>query len=163
MTKSSTPEAPVKSIVGELGDAIYMPPPALDVPPDMVVPPTLKLAKIIEKTASFISSQGTQMEIIVKAKQANNPMFQFLHFDSALHPFYRHVQAAIRNGIYVIPDEDDVAENAEKAPENVDEPTNGQSNESDSESDTYLHPSLQPKVPVIKVHSLFKCRGIWIS
>nr|CAG4637846.1 EOG090X07RL [Chydorus sphaericus] len=148
VTKSSTPEAPVKSIVGELGDAIYMPPPALDVPPDMVVPPTRKLARVIEKTASFISSQGTQMEIIVKAKQANNPMFQFLHFDSALHPFYRHVQAAIRNGTYVIPDEDDAAESAEKdPPENVDETTNGQSNESDSESDNYLHPSLQPKVP----------------
>lgn len=102
------------------------------------------------------------MEIIVKAKQANNPMFQFLHFDSALHPFYRHVQAAIRNGTYVIPDEDDAAESAEKdPPENVNDNTNGQSNESDSENDNYLHPSLQPKVPVIIINSLCKCRAMW--
>lgn len=133
--------APVKSTVGELGDAVYVPPPTLDVPPEMVVPPTRKLARIIEKTAQFISSQGTQMEIIVKAKQANNPMFGFLHFDSALHPFYRHILAAVRNGTYVVPAEDeDVGDKPEE--------TNGQSNASDSESESYLHPSLQPKVAV---------------
>lgn len=89
-------EAPLQSTLGQLGDAVYVPPPILDVPPDIVVPPTQKLARIVEKTANFIASQGTQMEIIVKAKQANNPMFQFLHFDTALHPFYRHVLTAIR-------------------------------------------------------------------
>nr|SVE86806.1 EOG090X07RL [Daphnia similis] len=106
-------EAPLQSTLGQLGDAVYVPPPILDVPPDVIVPPTQKLARIIEKTANFISSQGTQMEIIVKAKQANNPMFQFLHFDTALHPFYRHILAAIRNGAYVVPAEDPV-ENDEK-------------------------------------------------
>nr|CAG4641773.1 EOG090X07RL [Eurycercus lamellatus] len=139
------PSEVVKSTLGELGDTLYVPPPSLDVPADMAVPPTQKLARIVEKTAQFISSQGTQMEIIVKAKQANNSMFQFLHFDSPLHPFYRHVLAAIRNGTYVILAEDD-AENSEKVEE-----SNGQANEqingSDSESDNYLHPSLQSKVP----------------
>nr|SVE88691.1 EOG090X07RL [Daphnia sinensis] len=106
-------EAPLQSTLGQLGDAVYVPPPILDVPPDIIVPPTQKLARIIEKTANFISSQGTQMEIIVKAKQANNPMFQFLHFDTALHPFYRHILAAIRNGTYVVPAEDPV-ENDDK-------------------------------------------------
>nr|SVE91817.1 EOG090X07RL [Daphnia sinensis] len=140
-------EAPLQSTLGQLGDAVYVPPPILDVPPDIIVPPTQKLARIIEKTANFISSQGTQMEIIVKAKQANNPMFQFLHFDTALHPFYRHILAAIRNGTYVVPAEDPV-ENDEKE----ESKNNGHVNESDSESENYLHPSLQPKASDQAVH-----------
>lgn len=136
-------EAPVQSTLGQLGDAVYVPPPILDVPPDIVVPPTQKLARIIEKTANFIASQGTQMEIIVKAKQANNPMFQFLLFDTALHPFYRHVLAAIRNGTYIVPDEEPLENESKEEPEN-----NGHLNGSDSENDSYLHPSLQPKVSV---------------
>nr|SVE75809.1 EOG090X07RL [Daphnia hispanica] len=133
-------EALIQSTLGQLGDAVYVPPPILDVPPDIIVPPTQKLARIIEKTANFISSQGTQMEIIVKAKQANNPMFQFLHFDTALHPFYRHILAAIRNGNYVVPAEDPV-----ESDEKEECKDNGHVHESDSESENYLHPSLQPK------------------
>nr|SVE73610.1 EOG090X07RL [Daphnia atkinsoni] len=140
-------EAPLQSTLGHLGDAVYVPPPILDVPPDIIVPPTQKLARIIEKTANFISSQGTQMEIIVKAKQANNPMFQFLHFDTALHPFYRHILAAVRNGSYIVPAEDPV-ENDEKE----ECKSNGHVNESDSESENYLHPSLQPKASEPVVH-----------
>ncbi|EFX75393.1 hypothetical protein DAPPUDRAFT_226343, partial [Daphnia pulex] len=140
-------EVPLQSALGELGDAVYVPPPILDVPPDIIVPPTQKLARIIEKTANFISSQGTQMEIIVKAKQTNNPMFQFLHFDTALHPFYRHVLAAIRNGNYVVPTEDPV-ENDDRGESAK---SNGHVNESDSEGDNYLHPLLQSKIsdPVV--------------
>nr|SVE77658.1 EOG090X07RL [Daphnia lumholtzi]SVE78286.1 EOG090X07RL [Daphnia lumholtzi] len=114
----SSREAPLQSTLGQLGDAVYVPPPILDVPPNIIVPPTQKLARIIEKTANFISSQGTQMEIIVKAKQANNPMFQFLHFDTALHPFYRHILAAIRNGTYVVPAEDPVENDENEKEEN---------------------------------------------
>nr|SVE79544.1 EOG090X07RL [Daphnia magna] len=140
-------EAPLQSTLGQLGDAVYVPPPILDVPPDIIVPPTQKLARIIEKTANFISSQGTQMEIIVKAKQANNPMFQFLHFDTALHPFYRHILAAIRNGSYFVPAEDPVESDEKEECKN-----NGHVNESDSESENYLHPSLQPKASDQAVH-----------
>lgn len=140
-------EAPLQSTLGQLGDAVYIPPPILDVPPDIIVPPTQKLARIIEKTANFISSQGTQMEIIVKAKQANNPMFQFLHFDTALHPFYRHILAAIRNGSYFVPAEDPVESDEKEECKN-----NGHVNESDSESENYLHPSLQPKASDQAVH-----------
>lgn len=132
---------------------MYVPPPMLDVPPDIIVPPTQKLARIVEKTANFISSQGTQMEIVVKAKQANNPMFQFLHFDNALHPFYRHVLTAIRNGTYDVPAEEPGTEtNDKEEPDN-----NGQSNQSDSESENYLHPSLQPKI--VTVSRRVKCTG----
>ena len=127
---------------------MYVPPPALDVPPGVVVPPTLKLAKIIEKTALFISTQGTQMEIIVKAKQANNPMFEFLHFDCVLHPFYQHVLTSIRNGTYVVPSEEEL-EN-EKSSDNKSEQSSSYQNVvSDGEGDSYLHPSLQPKAEVM--------------
>lgn len=114
-TEVNSKDAPVKSIIGELGDGIYIPPPSLEVPPETAVPPTQKLAKIIEKTANFISSQGVQMEIIVKTKQANNPMFQFLHFDSPLHPFYRHVLTAIRNGTYTVPTDDESEANVKES------------------------------------------------
>lgn len=125
-----------KSVQGELGDIVYVPPPLLDVPTDTVVPPTLKLAKIVEKTANFISAHGTQMEIVVKAKQANNPLFQFLHFDCLLHPFYRHVLNAIRSGTYVVIDED------ETKSDNCDDEESNAAAQSD-DGDDYLHPSLQ--------------------
>lgn len=161
VNEASTSESVKVSTLGELGDVIYVPPPELDVPPEIIVPPTLKLAKVVLKTANFISSEGAQMEIVLKAKQANNPMFQFLHFDSALHPFYRHVLTAIRNRTYVVPAEDDAAADAENN-NNENTPVtatvvNGGSKDDSEDSDTsessddhYLHPSLQPaKVLVI--------------
>ena len=63
-------------------------------------PDSVKLNAIIEKTALFISQQGAQMEILLKMKQANNPQFQFLSFDSSLHPYYRHLLMAIKTGRY---------------------------------------------------------------
>jgi len=63
-------------------------------------PDSVKLNAIIEKTALFISQQGAQMEILLKMKQANNPQFQFLSFDSLLHPYYRHLLMAIKTGRY---------------------------------------------------------------
>lgn len=47
------------------------------------------------------------MEILIKAKQANNPQFSFLSIDGALHPYYRIVLEAIKSGKY----------NPEKQPE----------------------------------------------
>ena len=60
-----------------------------------------KLHSIIEKTATFIVRQGTQMEIIIKAKQKFNPFFSFLDFGDALNPYYRHVLHVISTGAYV--------------------------------------------------------------
>lgn len=61
-------------------------------------PTTVKQNARIEKTAFFISQQGAQMEILLKAKQAGNPQFDFLSHDSSLHSYYRHILMAIKTG-----------------------------------------------------------------
>lgn len=40
------------------------------------------------------------MEILLKMKQAENPQFNFLSYDNDLHPYYRHMLAAIKNQRY---------------------------------------------------------------
>jgi len=59
-------------------------------------PETMKQHAIIEKTARFIATQGAQMEILIKAKQANNTQFDFLTQGGHLQPYYRHLLAAIK-------------------------------------------------------------------
>lgn len=41
------------------------------------------------------------MEIVIKTKQAGNPMFAFLCFDNSLNPYYKHMVMMIKNGRYV--------------------------------------------------------------
>ena len=54
--------------------------------------PSLKtLANVLEKTAEFIASQGAQMEILMRAKEASNLKFQFLNPDNSYHPIYKQV------------------------------------------------------------------------
>ncbi|XP_026838866.1 protein suppressor of white apricot isoform X2 [Drosophila erecta] len=65
-------------------------------PLDMQLPETMKQHAIIEKTARFIATQGAQMEILIKAKQANNTQFDFLTQGGHLQPYYRHLLAAIK-------------------------------------------------------------------
>lgn len=98
-------------------------PEGLAVPPDVQLPATMKLHYLIEKTAAFISKHGLQMEILIKAKQANNPQFEFLSFDSLLNPYYKLLVSSIRSGSYV--------------------PQDDKADETDSDDDDhYLHPSL---------------------
>lgn len=40
------------------------------------------------------------MEVLIKAKQADNPQFSFLSIDGELHPYYKHVLHAIKSGKY---------------------------------------------------------------
>lgn len=40
------------------------------------------------------------MEILVKAKQANNPMFDFLNFNGRLKPFYKHMLQMMKDDNY---------------------------------------------------------------
>lgn len=72
----------------------------LDLPVDMEFPTTLKLNQIIEKTAKFISSQGLQMEILLKTKQASNPQFNFLNLDGQYNCYYKHILSMMKNGTY---------------------------------------------------------------
>lgn len=60
----------------------------------------MKQHAIIEKTARFIASQGVQMEILLKAKQSNNPQFEFLSQNSTLNPYYKYVINSIKDGTY---------------------------------------------------------------
>lgn len=48
----------------------------------------------------FVCRQGPQMEILIKAKQGNNPHFSFLNQNDTLYKFYRHVLAGFKNGHY---------------------------------------------------------------
>uniref|UniRef100_A0A8D9EMV9 Protein suppressor of white apricot n=1 Tax=Cacopsylla melanoneura TaxID=428564 RepID=A0A8D9EMV9_9HEMI len=118
-------------------DDVFSPdmvPAQLDMPINTVLPISKKLFAIIEKTALFIHSQGAQMEILLKMKQASNPQFGFLSFDNPLYPFYRHVLSAIQSGRYVPTSRDE-------------KKTNTVDHNSSTEQDEYLHPSLQ--VPTV--------------
>lgn len=54
------------------------------------------------------------MEILIKAKQANNPLFDFLNQNGRLNPFYKHTLQAIKDGNY--PTENNQMENAQAQP-----------------------------------------------
>ncbi|TPX70591.1 hypothetical protein SpCBS45565_g01652 [Spizellomyces sp. 'palustris'] len=70
------------------------------VPAAMITPPDQRIADIIEKTATFINnSTNPQMEVLIQAKQANNPDFGFLHLQHSLHPYYEHVRSVQKSGL----------------------------------------------------------------
>ncbi|KAK8747077.1 hypothetical protein OTU49_016979, partial [Cherax quadricarinatus] len=111
----------------EADEDTFIPPPELSVPQGMVVPETVKQNKIIVKTSKFIVTQGGQMEIVIKTKQAGNPMFSFLSFDNPLNAYYKHMVAMIKNGRYRPADEVERVKSRR---------------ESDGNGGQYLHPSL---------------------
>lgn len=94
-------------------DEVYVPHPKFAIPLDMDLPETTKVHAIIEKTAKFIAGQGSQMEILIKAKQANNPLFEFLNQSSRLNRFYKHMLQTMKDGKY--------PENSERAEDVSDE------------------------------------------
>ncbi|KAK4767807.1 hypothetical protein SAY87_002948 [Trapa incisa] len=53
------------------------------------LPPTEKLHQIIARTATFVSKNGGQSEIVLRVKQGDNPTFGFLMPDHRLHPYFR--------------------------------------------------------------------------
>lgn len=93
---------------------------------------------IIEKTAKFISTQGAQMEILIKAKQANNPLFEFLNQNSRLNPFYKHSLQSMKDGNY--PNSNDQSPSTETQNQN-------DNNGSGTIFQSYYNPTAnQPKV-----------------
>ncbi|XP_063930077.1 splicing factor, suppressor of white-apricot homolog isoform X2 [Zophobas morio] len=111
-------------------DEKFVPPPNLDVPVDIAIPKTLKENIRIEKTALFVCKQGPQMEILIKAKQADNPQFGFLNQGHQLYKYYRHVLTAIKSGRYQVTSS---LKKEEKREESTDTSTT---------EEHYLHPSL---------------------
>lgn len=87
------------------------------IPPNLVVPETMKQQAVIEKTARFIASQGVQMEILLKAKQSNNPLFAFLLHADSLNPYYKHMLEAIKGGNYPAEEDKDKEEPTTVEPE----------------------------------------------
>ena len=50
-----------------------------------------QMATVIEKTSEFMATQGAQMEILMRAKEAHNPKFQFLNPGNPYHSIYKQV------------------------------------------------------------------------
>lgn len=71
-------------------------------------PDSMKLHAVIEKTAKFIATQGPQMEILIKAKQSNNPQFEFLNLNNRLNRYYKHLLNAVKHGFYPAEETNDV-------------------------------------------------------
>ncbi|CAG0881621.1 unnamed protein product [Darwinula stevensoni] len=82
-------------------DQEFSSPPGLHLPSDLILPRMMKQHHVIEKTADFVARHGSQMEILVRAKQASNPHFGFLAFDDPLNPYYRHLLHLIHDGRYI--------------------------------------------------------------
>ncbi|RUS24995.1 hypothetical protein BC938DRAFT_472769 [Jimgerdemannia flammicorona] len=88
-----------------------------NVPAGMKTPTTKQQAEIIERTARFITSSESdpaQMEILIQAKQSQNPLFAFLSRDHALHAYYRHVSWLMQAGLFGYGSEDDEEEEEEE-------------------------------------------------
>ena len=94
------PEAPREEDLEEESEELYVPGPELDLPPDISPPSTVKQFSVIEKTAMMIAKQGPQMEILLKAKQADNPVFGFLWMEHDYNKFYRHLTTLVRTKQY---------------------------------------------------------------
>lgn len=111
----------------------------------MEIPPTEKLNQIIEKTAKFISSQGPQMEILLKTKQASNPQFNFLNHDGQYNAYYKHILVMMKNNSYPW-QETATTQNEVKNDENEKSCENGNGVESNGTlSSTVFIPKIQYK------------------
>ncbi|RDD37811.1 Splicing factor, suppressor of white-apricot-like protein [Trichoplax sp. H2] len=122
----------------------FIAPPELEVPPNMETPKTAKMHTIIARTALFVSQNGLQLEIVLKAKQANNPQFEFLYFDKPLNDYYKHVLKMIKAGSYEYrPPESNVKDANNKSEDQQDQECDKGS--SDGDSDYELHPALRPQ------------------
>ncbi|KAK2181752.1 hypothetical protein NP493_383g04028 [Ridgeia piscesae] len=109
-------------------DEEFIPPSDFHVPDGIKLPDTVKMNAIVVRTAKCISEHGTQMEIIIKTKQADNPQFHFLEYDSELYPYYRHLVQVIKSGRY--------------NPSSMLKPRRSRQESVTEEDEHYLHPSL---------------------
>lgn len=73
------------------------------------------------------------MEILIKAKQANNPLFDFLNQSGRLNPFYKHTLQSMKDGNYPLDD---------PKTENVQELSNNGLNTTESMYQSYYSPNI---------------------
>ncbi|KAH9501872.1 hypothetical protein DERF_012681 [Dermatophagoides farinae] len=135
-------------------DDDYQIPIGLIIPDNMQLPSNMKLHQIIAKTASFVSTQGLQMEILLKTKQASNSNFEFLSIDSRLHPYYKHLLSEMKSGRYRFNDD------SPKQSKSNDDNHQDESDDDDDDDGDYLHPSLLSKktsqtIEKVEIPSLF--------
>ncbi|CAF3358969.1 unnamed protein product [Rotaria sp. Silwood1] len=121
----------------------FYPSEKLQIPYGMDIPESIKLNAVIEKTASFVSTSGVQMEIVLKTKQANNPQFDFLKYDHYLNPYYRHLIIMIKSGKYRPNLDNNSANNNQKKKSNKNGIDQNSSHDEDESGDSYLHPLLR--------------------
>ena len=115
----------------------------------LMQPCTWKLHQIIQRTAKFISQQGTQMEIIIKTKQQYNAHFSFLHYNDRLFPYYKHLLRALVNKEYE-PEEEEESETKEEANN-----TDSSNDSEEEEEEAYeLHPLLRGSASAAKTNSV---------
>ncbi|GAB0089808.1 hypothetical protein DMENIID0001_044250 [Sergentomyia squamirostris] len=155
---SGPPPAPEKQSSMEeddIDEEVFVPLPNFPIPADIEVPPTVKLNAIIEKTARFIATQGTQMEILIKTKQANNPQFDFLNQNGSFNRYYKFILVAIKDNRYPSPDAEE-----KKAPEQEEKtPMVDQVDQATVQQDTQYGFSYQSQksYPVLKYKPSADC------
>ncbi|CAI2178913.1 13941_t:CDS:2, partial [Funneliformis geosporum] len=108
--------------------------PKYSAPNGMITPFDHRIDEIIERTAKFLnSSTDPQMEIVIQAKQANNPSFSFLNKDDPLYPYYKHVRLLLQTGLFAYGGSDDQEDSSSN--EGKFENGNGLSNDKSERND----------------------------
>ncbi|XP_064646531.1 splicing factor, suppressor of white-apricot homolog [Lineus longissimus] len=106
-----------------------------------MMPETVKLNSIIEKTALFVSQHGPQMEIVIKTKQKDNTNFHFLDMDHSLNAYYKKLVTLMKSGKYR-------PKPPEVKPRKRTRTCSSQESDDDDDDGSYLHPSLMAKPKV---------------
>ena len=74
--------------------------PGMAVLHNMETPRSHKLLAIIERTAAFVAGRGGERELLIKARQADNPRFRFMTLGHRLNKFYHHMRKRIQFRLY---------------------------------------------------------------
>lgn len=95
------------------------------------------------------------MEILIKAKQSNNPQFEFLNLNSRLNPFYKHTLQSMQNDVYPfgVPAPPDGSKNLDNGGEDT-------SSQSEASMSAYFRSSIaySPlQIPAIKYKPSADC------
>lgn len=129
------PPAPPKDEDAESQPVTLQLPPGFALPEDMAHPHTQKQFDVLERTACFLAHQDAQMEILLRAKQANNPWMWFLRPDHRLHPLFLHIKLLTQSGKYVAPQQRQAAASTAAVDKQTSDAAAGQPPSSKGEAD----------------------------